>query len=463
MATKLNDVFFSRLAMIEFLLLMQLLCCNFVGATLQDYTNTTSDAHVDSTNVTTKFEVTSDTITDVRIDATLLFIETTSDITMIVTEGSSNRTVQTSDNSTVSSSIAAGHISKAQLDAMKRTLWLYVVPVILPFGILGNILGVWFMVQRRNKQSFDIFLLALISADLFYLVITLFENVVIIMDVSDPGLAQLINCYCGKVFRTMTYNAYSTCTHLVCLMAFERLIHVLLPFWRRKENFRKQTIAIIFAILTTNVLFRIPALMMYEPKYVTDPQTNITACRSVQTQWAKDHLDWHDQYIVIMLAVTQIAPLLATIFANISIIVFLSRQRVQRAELFAKKETRGQHYQQYITTLTLIILSVCLTTSLLPSVMMSILGFFMPETYSRTGNERYTASLISEIGFFLRVISSSTDFVVYIWLSTTSRTRFIKMIKRKLGVASEEGSFNDLDTNYNGKSTRGTQESSFRD
>ena len=454
--------------MIVFVLLVQLLGCHCDDVTLHNYANATVTVFDESAKATIAFEATSDTDVLQEVTATSIFYITSSDLAIRVTEDTLNDTLnvtfQPVINSTTLTSNAIGHITKAQLDEVKRALWLYVVPVILPFGILGNILGVWFLVQRRCKQSFDLLLLALISADLFYLVITLLENLVVIIDVSDSELAQLINCYCANTLRTLTYNAYSTCCHLVCLMAFERLIHVLFPFWRRKENFRKQTLALIFTILTVNVVLRIPGVIRYEPKYVTDPQTNVTTCRSVQTKWASEHLDWYAQFIVIMLIVTQIAPLCATIFANISIIVFLARQRVQRAELFAKKETRGQSYQQYITTVTLIILSVCLTTSLLPSIVMNMLGFFIPETWGYAkGTERYTSSLISEIGFFLRVLSSSTDFVVYVWLSTSSRTKFIRMIKKKLGVTAEDGSFNDLTTTVNGKSTKGTNDTSFNE
>ena len=380
---------------------------------------------------------------------------------MLVTESYLNATMTTVIDNSFWTSNVSGHISKARFEAIKKTLWLYVVPVILPIGILGSILGVWFLVHRRYKQSFDLFLLALISSDLVYLIITLLQSAIIIMEVYNKELAETVSCYSGNVIRVLTWNTYSTCTHLVCLMAFERLIHVLLPFWRRNENFRKQTITIIFTIIVTNVTLRIPALIQYVPRHVADPQTNVTNCKLVETTWAKENLFWHEQYIVVMLAITQIAPLIATILANVSIIIFLSRQREQRAELFAKKETRGQQYQQYITTLTLITLSVCLTTSLLPSITMNIMGFYLPETYGRTGTERFTAALVSEIGYFLRVISSSTDFVVYIWLSTSSRTRFIRMIKKKLGCGTEESSFNDLDTNA--KSIRGTDETSFND
>ena len=450
--------------MIVFVLLVQLLCCHCVDATEHNYTNSTVNVFDKSANVTSALEATSDTDVLQEVTSPSFNYTTTPDLTIPVTEETFNNTIQPVTYNTNLTSKAIGHISKAQLDAIKRVLWLYVVPVILPFGILGSILGVWFLAQRRCKQSFDLFLLALISADLFYLIITLLENVIIILEVFDPELAQLVNCYCAITLRNFTYHAYSTCAHLVCLMAFERLIHVLFPFWRRKESFRKQTIAIIFTILATNVILRIPSLIRYEPKYVTDPQTNVTTCKSVQMKWASEHLDWYAQYVVIMLIVTQIVPLFATIFANISIIVFLSRQRVQRAELFAKKETRGQSYQQYITTLTLITLSVCLTTSLMPSIVMTMLGFFIPETYGfAKGTERYTSSLISEIGFFLRVISSSTDFVVYVWLSTSSRTKFIRMVKRKLGVTADDSSFNDLDTTGNGKSTRGNNDTSFND
>ena len=354
-----------------------------------------------------------------------------------------------------------GHISQALFVTIKQTLWFYVVPIVLPIGILGNILGVCFLNYRRSKQSFYVFLLALISSDLVYLLLTLLQNAVMIMESYNKDLADTVNCYIGNVIQVLQWNTYSTCTHLVCLMACERLINIMRPFWRRNENFHKRTVAIIVTIMVTNIILRLPALLKYEITHQTDPSTNLTKCVLVETTWVNDNMFWHKHYVVVMLSITQVAPLIATILANISIVILLSRQREQRAELFAKKETRAQHYQQYITTLTLIMLSVCLMTSLLPSISMAALKLYLPETYGFSGLERFTALAISEIGFFLRVISSSTDFVIYIWLSTSSRKMFLKLIKRKLGCKTDVGSFNDLDTIA--KSNRETGETSLNE
>ena len=354
-----------------------------------------------------------------------------------------------------------GHISQALFVTIKQTLWFYVVPIVLPIGILGNILGVCFLNYRRSKQSFYVFLLALISSDLVYLLLTLLQNAAMIMESYNKDLADTVNCYIGNVIQVLQWNTYSTCTHLVCLMACERLINIMRPFWRRNENFHKRTVAIIVTIIVTNIILRLPALLKYEITHQTDPSTNLTKCVLVKTTWLNDNMFWHKHYVVVMLSITQVAPLIATIMANISIVILLSRQREQRAELFAKKETRAQHYQQYITTLTLIILSVCLSTSLLPSITMAALKLYLPETYGFSGLERFTALAISEIGFFLRVISSSTDFVIYIWLSTSSRKMLLKLIKRKLGCKTDVGSFNDLDTIA--KSKRETGETSLNE
>ena len=124
--------------MIVFVLLVQLLCCHCDDVTLH---NSTVNVFDKSANVTSALEATSDTHVLQEVTSPSFNYTTTSDLTIPVTEDTFDNTIQPVTNNTNLTSKAIGHISKAQLDAIKRVLWLYVVPVILPFGIFGSILG----------------------------------------------------------------------------------------------------------------------------------------------------------------------------------------------------------------------------------------------------------------------------------------------------------------------------------
>ena len=351
-----------------------------------------------------------------------------------------------------------GLISATQYKRLRDTLWRYIIPTISVTGVLVNILGIWFLVSWQCKQSFYIFLLALLIADLIYLFTILLQNSILILERYDKRSADYINCHISSSVRAVQWMTYSTCAHLVTSMAFERLLHILFPFWVRKTNLRKQTIVIIIFLFAFNALLKIPAFISNVAKETTDPKTSLTICKSVKSTWAIEYAVFHKHYVTAMLFMSQFVPLAATIAANISIAIFLSRQRAQRMLLLANKATRGEQYQQYMTTITLIILSVCLTLSLVPTASMNTLSRYLPEIYGRQGREKFTAAFVSELGYFLRVFSASTDFIVYILMSTSSRTVLVHLVKNKCCSARDDNSRDCMDSQS--KSREGTASTS---
>ena len=387
----------------------------------------------------------------------------------VVTSGNSENGTQhyvneTTDSTSTSSFTIhqeAGVISKTQYESLHHIQWLFIIPTTSLIGVFGNVYGLCFLIFSHRGQSFLLLLLALITTDLVYLFTLLIQSSLEILEHYNKELADYVKCHVLWNLRVVQWIAFSTCTHLITLMAFERLVHIIHPFWVRKSKFSKQTIVVIICMFISNITMRMPAFLTNEPKDISDPNTNLTTCVSVATQWAKENEVGYNHYIVAMLVITQFVPLAATIIANVSIIVILSRHRARRAMLFSDKATRGENYHQFITTLTLIILSGCLTMSLVPNITMYALSWYIPEIYGRNGREYYTEKFVSELSYLIRSCSASSDFIIYILMSKMSRTMLLRFIRKKCCscLGDEVGLENDSRSKYRSSTADNTEQS----
>ena len=347
----------------------------------------------------------------------------------------------------------SGFISKEQYESLKHIIWIYLIPAISLSGMFGNSLGVCFLFYRHRRQSFLLLLLALITMDLMYLTTLLIQSSFEIMRQYNMEAALRVKCQNSWNLLVVQWMAFSTCTHLITLMAYERLTHIVRPFWARKTTFMKQTIAVIIFMFISNVLLRIPAFLSVESKEVIDLQTNITRCMFLDTEWRKENNAGYAHFVVAMLVITQFVPLGGTIVANAAIIISLARHRVRRAMLFSNG-AQGEQNQQLITTITLIILSAFLTLSLVPNITMRALVTYQPMVYGPNGPELYTEKFISEITFLLRSCSATADFVVYILMSKSSRTLMISFFRRKFcSCLDEEKPERDVRSRYTFRSS----------
>ena len=327
-----------------------------------------------------------------------------------------------------------GPISKATYETFKVTVWFGIIPVSSFLGIIGNLFGLWFLLYVKLDRPFYLFLFMLILVDLLYLVIILLTDSIKIIEIYNKPLADYINCHASMNLRTVQSLSYSTCAHLITIMSFERLANIMLPFRFQRLKMRTVSILLIVLIVIINIILMVPAFLVRESKDIIDVKTNTTVCVSGPTKWAKQSGSFNKYYVVTMLVVARFIPGVATTIANIAIAIFLSRQRAQRAVLFANKagrDLRGEQYEQLKITLTLIALSICLLMSLVPSAMSTILSSYYPSRYGRTGSHYFTLLFVKELGYLLRVVSAANDFFIYVVLSNTSRGILKKMLISK--------------------------------
>ena len=330
-----------------------------------------------------------------------------------------------------------GTISATVSERTRAVVWFGIVPSFTLVGIIGNVSGLLFMIYGGFKQPFHLFLFALMGVDLFYLIIMLLNNSLIILEEYDKPLTDYLRCHAAMNLRTCQSLTYSACAHLITAMSFERLVNIMFPL-RIKSFSRKHTIGVILFILALNIVLLLPGFLVTQGKDIIDPKTNSIKCIPVVTAFWKNSGSFSKHYVVIMLVMARFVPGVATLVANILISVYLARQRSHRAVLFANKVARGEQYEQFKITLTLIVLSIALLLSLVPSAMTAILSAYFPKMYGSRGTHRYTYLFVQDFGYTLRVVSAANDFFIYVMLSKHSRQSFIKMMRTKCFLCCED-------------------------
>ena len=327
--------------------------------------------------------------------------------------------------------IRLGYITEIIYNDFRAVVWNGIVPPVTLLGITGNGLGLIFLLlSGKLKQTFHMFLFALMFVDIIYLIIILLQTILIILERYDRAFVDHIRCYSAMNLRTAQSLTYSTCAHLITAMSVERFVNIVFPL-KAKPLSRKYTLIAILSIIALNIVLLFPGFATSEGKEMFDPRTNQTKCLSVPTEFGKSLKPYMNLYIVIMLVVARFLPGVATLFANIVISIFLARRSTRRAVLFAMKTTKQERYEQTKTTITLMILSLALLLSLVPSAMTAILSGYYPELYGPKGTLYYTYRFVQDLGYCLRVLSAANDFLLYIILCKSSRQAFLSMLKSK--------------------------------
>ena len=322
-------------------------------------------------------------------------------------------------------------ISKSVYETFKSAVWLGLVPISCLIGIGGNGLGVWFVVHKKLNQPFMIYLLALMATDFIYLIMELFSSSVVIMERFDLPVAVYWNCYVARPFLLVKSITYGICVHLITTMSIERLLNIVCPFKIKFCSLQKYTVLNILGIVCWNIAVMVLSFFMQEPKVTTDNKGNILTCISGPTHWTNQNFSFVKHYTLVTLVVVRFAPVIVATISNLMISICLALYRKRRASLLANRTSGGGYPNQGKTTLILLVLSIFLILSLVPSAVGTLLMIFLPEQYIQGRSQYNTYALLVDIGLCLRVVSAANDFFIYVVLVKSSRTLVKQMLMAK--------------------------------
>ena len=295
-------------------------------------------------------------------------------------------------------------------------------------GICGNVLGTVFLLYTNVKQSFHVFLLSLMMNDAVYLLVALTRSILILLVSSESDLTP----YYLRVFltylRVIQILFSNTTVFIITCWSLERFVSLCFPLRGKRIRSRRFAIVAICSGFVLNIAVFTPQFILQEVPKHGDSHISFTPLK-----WKNDNGSIARVYRSVGIIVIRYLPTAIAFLANTVLFIKLLRRK-RRAFLFANRQSRKDRtrFDEFGTTVTLILITTFLLLSIVPSTTAQILAHNYPELYlnvNRKENGHYKT--LVAFGKFVSAFSAANDFVVYILLSRRSRVTLKHTITKR--------------------------------
>ena len=296
-----------------------------------------------------------------------------------------------------------------------------------------NLLGIVFISYNKVKHSFHVFLTSLMVNDLLFLIIALLQCISAFLPYFDLGSVFTAIYPIAVLLKGIQRTLFNISVFIIAFMSLERLSSVAFPLRSRKLINRKCSLFLILGGIAFNIAVVIPVLVLHETPKISE---NTSLFATTVFKWrGGGGSPKREIYITIMIIIVRLLPAAVAFIANVYLITVLIYRRPRRAFLFANTMSRNdrRRFDDFGTTWTLILISVVLLLSLVPTVIVQVLINLYPYTYLNKNKAEYRYYITTiAFGRFVSVLSAANDFVVYILMSKRSRLTLKHVMKEKM-------------------------------
>ncbi|CAC5400254.1 unnamed protein product [Mytilus coruscus] len=306
--------------------------------------------------------------------------------------------------------------SEQQASVLIYNLLTFLPPLILAFGIVGNILSFIVLTKFSNKFPSYHYLYVLASLDMVVLFTGLLR--LWIKQITGKDVASESNILC-PLFTFLGFFSSVASVWIVLAISIDRAIAIKYPLKRYKEDVNKRTKITILIILIASGLANIHFLftMGLQPNRSGDHSTSCDPHLSY-LHFYRNVWTWIDAIIYSWI------PFCVIGVTNIITIIGLFIARKTRKSLNGK-EIKLSHREHYMTIMVLTI-SISVLIMLIPVNTIMIMLIFWKETIG-SNQELYNMQLAKTIGELLMYTSHSINFVLYYWAGSQFRHQFGKV------------------------------------
>lgn len=306
--------------------------------------------------------------------------------------------------------------SEQEASVLIYNLLTFLPPLILAFGIVGNILSFIVLTKFSNRFPSYHYLYVLASLDMVVLLTGLLR--LWVKQITGNDVASKSNFLC-PLFTFLGFFSSIASVWIVLAISIDRAIAIKYPLKRYKEDVNKRTKTIILIILIGSGLVNIHFLftMGLQPNKSRDLTSScdphLIYLNFYRTVWA-----WIDAIIYSWI------PFCVIGITNIITIIGLFVARKTRKSLNSN-EIKVSHREHYMTIMVLTI-SISVLIMLVPVNTIMIMLIFWKNTIG-SNQELYNMQLAKTIGELLMYTSHSVNFVLYYWAGSQFRHQFGKV------------------------------------
>lgn len=339
----------------------------------------------------------------------------------------SNLSAIGNDEVTMMTPAYEGDIMSKQLsDKISYILVCFLFPIITLSGMIGNILSLVVLSQKRIFKATVILLLGLTVADCLFLVANFLRKATCIIKQFDLLTASwyYVNTFTSLYYFTISTGRVSTL--LVVAISAERFVAVTFPLKVRSisTKFRMFMLVVFVYILTFGVLSFVPAQM--------DAKAANGSYYVIMSKFYLNNTKFYkiyNNYISIILF--RWVPKVLIIIFNALIFWKLKTRMALNDDIGNSKSsssTRRQRDQRQITTMLLVV-AIIFIVSLLPRDAFALTKRFVKE-FKSNGRYKYTYQIVNDISIVFEMINSSINFVIYMALNKTFSSVYLGLFCR---------------------------------
>ena len=309
--------------------------------------------------------------------------------------------------------------------------WGIVGNIISLLGIMGNILSISVLANRRMRSSTSYYLIALAVFDTVVLI-----SMMLFLAIPTIGPATGLFQGYNKAYPYIHPFAYpialisQTCSiYTTVAFTVERYIAVCKPLHAANMCTINRAKKVIVAVMACCILFNIPRMFEYEIHVLEefDPVTNTTHVRNVRTSLGKNKLFKRVYFMYLHTIVMVILPFVVLLLLNIFLIRAVNNSRQAHGKVCAK--TRKENNLTVMLISVVVVFLLCQVPSIPDNIFMAIL----PQEQQNT-LPYITLTSISQV---LSILNSAVNFYLYCVFGNKFRRVFLQiycpcLVKNKL-------------------------------
>ncbi|XP_046334625.1 G-protein coupled receptor daf-37-like [Haliotis cracherodii] len=360
-------------------------------------------------------------------------VETMSTLTPYIMSGGDNFT------STTMAPVPPPMMTPEFLQTVEYVCDQVLVPLIVCFGILGNVLSLVVLTKKEMASPTNCFLIALAVSDLLLLAIQIPHFLSFHPDWNKASSFMTFHRH-FTILRYVMTNIFLTCTCWITVaVTIERFISlrfIAYPHLACTISRAKKAIAAIFIV---SVLFHITKFFEYipNPDHTKGPPLLLTELSMSKA---------YDRYVHISnITLTAIIPVFLLVIVNSFLIYFLMTHHRRM-----KRHRAGVHSSVDMTHITIIVI-----TMVLVFIVCHSFGLFLALAIAVNGRRHVFMNPLyrsfKHINFLLVTTNSSVNFLLYSTISKKFRTTFLAIFLGKLHDKNLSWSMQNSNSNFSSK------------
>lgn len=314
-------------------------------------------------------------------------------------------------------------ITDDNLDTMKTVFGVVLLLPVCILGIVGNALCLVVLCHQSSKTATIYCLIGLAISDLMLLFNGFLFSIIVIYVNTNPIE--------GNNFRSILFPYFGMYTSIVSgritsmltmLISMERFVAVHFPMKAKTICSKKTTLIAIIVIYIVTIILFLPYPFKYQVVHTV--KNNISYAIVARSENLSER--FCKCYGIALNALFRFLPVSLVVILNISIMCAIKTTSKKRRSLRSQRKSHVHDAEQRKVTIMLLVVSLTFLICILPGAINSLLQTIWKE-YSRFGRSKNLQQCFSYVTFFLEVLNSSVNFIIYMALSSRFYIIFKKM------------------------------------